>query len=80
MIKVCDTFGGDQSIISQSIFHNKRLVILSLHYFLHLNVQETIESWLEKADYDSDGRISLEEFKMGIAGNKLVGEFDIDVY
>ena len=44
-------------------------------------MQDTIEEWLEKADYDSDGRISLEEFKMGIAGNKLIGEsLDIDVY
>ena len=47
----------------------------------HSPLQDTIEEWLEKADYDSDGRISLEEFKMGIAGNKLIGEsLDIDVY
>ena len=44
-------------------------------------MQDTIQVWLEKADFDSDGRISLEEFKMGIAGNTLVGEaLDIDVY
>ena len=44
-------------------------------------VQETIQKWLEKADFDSDGKISLEEFKMGIAGNTLVDEvLDIDVY
>ena len=38
--------------------------------------QESITQWLEEADYDSDGKISMEEFKLSIAGNTLVDEVD----
>ncbi len=40
-----------------------------------LNLQDCIDKWLETADFDSDGRISMEEFKLSIAGNSLVDEF-----
>jgi hypothetical protein len=29
------------------------------------------------ADFDSDGRISIEEFKLSIAGNTLVDDIDL---
>ena len=38
--------------------------------------QDAIDKWLEVADFDSDGRISIEEFKLSIAGNSLVDELD----
>ena len=35
------------------------------------NDKEIVNRWIETADYDCDGRISLEEFKLSIAGNTL---------
>lgn len=37
-----------------------------------------MDLWLEGADFDSDGRISIEEFKLSIAGNTLVDELADD--
>ena len=45
--------------------------LISNHFF-----QDAIDRWLESADFDSDGRISMEEFKLSIAGNTLVDELD----
>ncbi|CAB4068774.1 unnamed protein product [Lepeophtheirus salmonis] len=38
-----------------------------------------IQEWIEKTDYDSDGKITLEEFKLSLAGKTLVDEFDSDL-
>ncbi len=35
-----------------------------------------MDKWLETADFDHDGRISIEEFKLSIAGNSLVDEVE----
>ena len=43
---------------------------------IDLSFQDAIDRWLESADFDSDGRISMEEFKLSIAGNTLVDELD----
>jgi Ca2+-binding EF-hand superfamily protein len=36
--------------------------------------QDAVDKWLENADFDSDGRISIEEFKLSVAGNSLVDD------
>jgi Ca2+-binding EF-hand superfamily protein len=33
-----------------------------------------IDQWIEETDFDSDGKITLEEFKLGMAGNTLASE------
>ena len=37
-------------------------------------MQSQIDEWIEKTDYDSDGRITIEEFKLGMAGSALIDE------
>jgi len=34
-----------------------------------------IDDWIQNTDYDSDGKITIEEFKLGMAGNALVNDF-----
>jgi len=38
-----------------------------------LEDKSQIEEWIKECDFDQDGRISLEEFKLGIAGTDLCG-------
>jgi len=38
-----------------------------------LQDKSQIEEWIKECDFDQDGRISLEEFKLGIAGTDLCG-------
>ena len=48
----------------------------NLHNFNDLSFitfQSQIEEWIKECDFDQDGRISLEEFKLGIAGTDLCG-------
>lgn len=34
-----------------------------------------VDEWIKATDYDSDGKITLEEFKLGVAGTSLIEEF-----
>jgi Ca2+-binding EF-hand superfamily protein len=36
--------------------------------------QNKIDEWIAATDFDSDGKITLEEFKLGMAGNSLVDD------
>jgi len=36
--------------------------------------QNKIDDWIAATDFDSDGKITLEEFKLGMAGNTLVDD------
>jgi Ca2+-binding EF-hand superfamily protein len=36
-----------------------------------LTFQNKIDEWIAATDFDSDGKITLEEFKLGMAGNSL---------
>ena len=39
----------------------------------YIPFKSQIEEWIKECDFDQDGRISLEEFKLGIAGTDLCG-------
>jgi len=34
-----------------------------------------VDEWIKATDYDSDGKITLEEFKLGVAGTALIEDF-----
>ena len=34
--------------------------------------QSQVDEWIKATDYDSDGKITLEEFKLGVAGTALI--------
>ncbi len=42
--------------------------------FLFPSFQNKIDEWIQATDFDSDGKITLEEFKLGMAGNSLVDD------
>ena len=37
--------------------------------------QNQVDEWIKATDYDSDGKITLEEFKLGVAGTALIEDF-----
>ena len=47
-----------------------------IYYFLKLTFfaffQSQVDEWIKATDYDSDGKITLEEFKLGVAGTALI--------
>ena len=51
------------------MFHNYASLFLLLQY--------QIDEWVKECDFDQDGKISLEEFKLGIGGTSLLGHEDI---
>ena len=36
--------------------------------------QSQIDEWIAKTDWDGDGKITLEEFKLGMAGSALIDD------
>ena len=56
------------------IFHS---ILTRSRYFISQNshfafFQSQVDEWIKATDYDSDGKITLEEFKLGVAGTALI--------
>ena len=49
---------------------------MSMYHFLKFTIfaffQSQVDEWIKATDYDSDGKITLEEFKLGVAGTALI--------
>jgi len=53
---------------------NLWVIIVQNNLEVRIVLQSQIDEWIEKTDYDSDGRITIEEFKLGMAGSALIDE------
>ena len=51
--------------------NNFELMKSKMVYFF----QSQVDEWIKATDYDSDGKITLEEFKLGVAGTALIEDF-----
>ena len=56
------------------IFHStwQEVDILFLRIHIFAFFQSQVDEWIKATDYDSDGKITLEESKLGVAGTALI--------
>ena len=51
---------------------DKKLIYYFLKFTFFAFFQSQVDEWIKATDYDSDGKITLEEFKLGVAGTALI--------
>lgn len=51
------------------------MIFVKKDFYKNLLFQSQVDEWIKATDYDSDGKITLEEFKLGVAGTALIEDF-----
>ena len=51
------------------------VIFVKKDFYKNLLFQSQVDEWIKATDYDSDGKITLEEFKLGVAGTALIEDF-----